>query len=213
MNDAPIRIYKRLFKNLGPQRWWPADSAFEVIIGAILTQNTNWQNASGAVDNLKKSNLLSPQKLRHIRLKKLAYQIRPAGYYNIKAKRIKNFLNFFFSKYKGSLKHMSKVPLRKLRRELLQINGIGPETADSILLYALGKAAFVVDSYTRRIFSRHNFLKGTEPYQVIQDYFLKKLPKNIKLFNEFHALLVKLGKDYCSKSNPKCKICPLNISR
>lgn len=209
MKDKLELIYKNLYSCFGPQYWWPADTPFEVIIGAILTQNTNWQNVERAIDNLKRNKLIRPNKLFLLSDKKLASLIRPAGYYNIKTKRIKNFLKFFFQDYKGSVKKLSLRDKYKLRKELLLLNGIGPETADSILLYALGKSIFVVDAYTKRILLRHKIIKEGSDYQEIQNLFMQNLKNEVKLFNEFHALLVKLGKDFCLKSKPRCDICPL----
>lgn len=202
-------LYQKLYIYFGPQHWWPADSPFEVMAGAILTQNTNWQNVEKAIGNLKKCKLLTASKLDKLSHKKLASLIKPAGYYNVKAKRLKKFLDFFFRVYKGSLKKMSSVDTGVLRRQLLSINGIGQETADSILLYALGRPVFVVDAYTKRIFSRHRFIRGDADYGQIQNLFTGNLKKKVKLFNEYHALLVKLGKEFCLKKKPKCEICPL----
>jgi endonuclease-3 related protein len=202
-------FYNKLYNFFGPQKWWPADSPFEVMIGAILTQNTNWANVEKAITNLKTNKLLNPQKLYSITDARLAKLIRPAGYYNIKAKRIKNFLSFFVKIHKGDIKRLSGMPIEKLRKELLAINGIGPETADSIILYALEKPAFVVDAYTKRILLRHKMLKSRATYEEIQNLFRNSFKKDVKLFNEYHALLVRTGKDFCLKSKPKCQICPL----
>jgi endonuclease-3 related protein len=203
------RIYKKLYASFGPQRWWPAESAFEVMVGAILTQNTSWQNVEKAIANLKKSNLLTARKLYALAPDKLALLLKPAGYYNIKAKRLRNFLKFFIERFSASPKKMARVPARRLRRELLSVNGVGPETADSILLYALNKPVFVVDAYTKRIFSRHRFIKEGAQYGQVQDFFQRCLQKSPRLFNEYHALIVKLGKDFCRKSKPRCAACPL----
>ncbi len=202
-------IYNKLYTRFGTQNWWPADTTFEVIVGAILTQNTNWQNVEKAIVNLKQYRLFSPQRLYRLRKEKLAALIKPTGYYNLKAKRLKEFLNFFFTFYKGSIERMSLVNTEKLRQQLLSVRGIGPETADSILLYALEKPVFVVDAYTRRILSRHHFIKDAATYKEIQNLFMKNLKKSVKLFNEYHALLVRLGKDFCLKNKPRCQICPL----
>ena len=147
-------IYDILLKRFGPQDWWPGDTPFEVIVGAILTQNTNWTNVEKAITNLKNAGVLSPDKLHHIDIKKLAELIRPAGYFNIKAKRLKNFLDWFFENYSGKLKNLENVPTAEIRQQLLSVKGIGPETSDSILLYALNRPVFVVDAYTARICSR-----------------------------------------------------------
>ena len=202
-------IYRKLYSFFGPQYWWPADSQFEVMIGAILTQNTHWQNVEKAIDNLKKRNLLSPRKLYRLPQRRLASLITPAGYYNIKAKRLKNFLSFYLKFYNGEPKTMSLKDTQQLRRELLSVNGVGQETADSILLYALDKPIFVIDAYTRRILSRHDIIKKDADYGQIQKLFMNNLKKKVKLFNEYHALLVRLGKEFCLKNRPKCRACPL----
>ena len=203
------RIFLRLYSSFGPQNWWPADSSFEVIVGAILTQNTNWANVEKAILSLKEKKYLNPERLLKLSLHRLAVLIKSAGYYNVKATRLKNFIRFFFSYYSADLKRMGAQDLVTLRRQLLAVKGIGPETADSILLYALNKPIFVIDAYTKRIFSRHRLLKEDVAYEQAQDIFMRNIKNDTKLFNEYHALLVKLGKDYCRKHNPKCEICPL----
>ena len=211
MPRAPLlkEIYRVLFKAFGPQRWWPAESPFEVMVGAILTQNTNWGNVEKAVVNLKKKKCLSAESLREIPLHELASLIKPAGYFNVKAKRLKNFIQFFFDEYDGKIERMKKEPLAGLREKLLKVNGIGPETADSILLYALGKPIFVVDAYTRRVLYRHNMIKKDADYHSVQRMFQEGLESPVALFNEYHALLVRLGKDFC-KPKALCQQCPLN---
>jgi len=209
MKQKLNRIFGRLYSAFGAQHWWPAHSAFEVIIGAILAQNTNWANVEKAISVLKEKKLLSPKKLYPLKPEKLASLIKSAGYYNIKAVRLKNFLKFFFDTYAAKIKLMAASNLSILRRQLLAVNGIGQETADSILLYALNKPVFVVDAYTKRILLRHKLIKKEADYNQVQDIFMRNLKKDAKLFNEYHALLVKLAKDYCSKQNPKCEICPL----
>lgn len=202
-------IYHSLFKEFGPRNWWPAKTKFEIIAGAILTQNTNWANVVKAIGNLNTSNKLNPKALFEIKIKDLANLIRPAGYYNIKAKRLKNFINFLFKNYQGSIKKMFEENSRILRKKLLQINGIGPETADSILLYAGKKASFVVDAYTKRILVRHGLIDKKADYNSIQNLFETNIKKNVKIYNEYHALLVHLGKTFCRKI-PKCSLCPIN---
>ncbi|MFH1655970.1 MAG: endonuclease III domain-containing protein [Candidatus Omnitrophota bacterium] len=206
--DTLEEIYQRLFSRFGPQHWWPGQTQFEVIVGAILTQNTNWANVEKAIKNLKKSNFLKPRKIKDIPLKRLARLIRPSGYFNIKAKRIKNFVDFLFKEYRGSLKNMFEEDYLKLRAKLLQVKGIGLETADSILLYAGEKPIFVVDAYTKRVFLRHNLIEKSVTYSDIQNIFMDNLSCDVKLFNEYHALIVKLGKDICKKV-PQCHICPI----
>jgi endonuclease-3 related protein len=201
-------IYQRLYKAFGPQHWWPGDTPFEVIIGAILTQNTAWTNVERAINNLKQANLLSPKGLRKVSQNRLARLIKSTGYYNQKASKVKNFINFLFDNYQGSLRHMFSEDFLLLRARLLEVNGIGPETADSILLYAAGKPVFVVDAYTRRILSRHNLIKPAATYSEIQSYFMDNLENEVRLFNEYHALLVRLGKEIC-RPKPDCRHCPL----
>jgi endonuclease-3 related protein len=207
---APKDIYRRLYRSFGPQHWWPAKSPFEVAVGAILTQNTSWANVEKAIRNLAARKLLEPRRLNRLSDTKLARIIRPAGYYNIKAKRLKNFLRFFLEEHSGSIKKMSAKSLPVLRRQLLEVNGIGPETADSILLYALKKPVFVVDAYTKRIFSRHRLFDAQADYHSVQKIFAQNLKKDVKLFNEYHALIVRVGKEFCRKQKPRCQICPLN---
>jgi endonuclease-3 related protein len=203
------KTYRKLFSAFGHQHWWPGDTSFEVIVGAILTQNTAWTNVEKAIHNLKKAKLLTPGKLHDLSQDEIAKYIRPAGYFNIKAKRLKHFLNYLFDNYGGNLKKMFKKRTDALRRELLSVNGIGPETADSILLYAGNHPVFVVDAYTKRIFSRHQVVKADAEYHDIQGLFMKSLPHDVKMFNEYHALIVKAGKDFCRTRKPLCSKCPL----
>lgn len=203
-------IYERLFKHFGPQGWWPAESPFEICIGAILTQNTNWQNVEKAIQNLKREGLLSPLALYHCPLEDLARLIRPCGYYNIKAKRVKNFVSFIVEGYQGALENLKKEEPSRLRERLLSIKGLGPETVDSILLYALEIPVFVVDAYTHRIMYRHGLVPEIISYQELQEFFHSNLERDLNLFQEYHALLVACGKTYCKKQNPQCPLCPLN---
>jgi endonuclease-3 related protein len=201
-------IYKRLFSHFGPQHWWPGDTPFEVAVGAILTQNTNWSNVEKAIGNLKKERSLSHSKLHRMPLAKLASLIRPAGYFNIKARRLKNFLNFYFIDYGGRMDKMKKEDAEVIRKKLLTVNGIGPETADSIALYALQKPFFVIDAYTKRVLSRHNIMADDASYEEFQGLFHSMLKRDVKLYNEYHALFVKVGKEYCG-TTPACGGCPL----
>lgn len=210
MKRRLLSIYRKLHGRFGPQDWWPADTAFEVVVGAILTQNTAWSNVEKAIYNLKKSGRLTPKTLSNTNTATLARLIRPSGYYNIKARRLKNFVNFLNCRFNGSLRKMFSAGQKELRGMLLGINGIGQETADSILLYAADKPVFVVDAYTKRILSRHGFISGELPYEGVQALFMENLPRSTRLFNEFHALIVKTGKDLCRKTRPKCDKCPLN---
>lgn len=204
-----LNIYKLLYENFGPRHWWPGDTRFEIIIGAVLTQNTAWGNVERAIRNLKKKKVLNVKELSQISERKLAKLIKPAGYYNIKSKRVKNFLHFLNTAYNGSIDSMFKTETEKLRKGLLNVKGIGPETADSILLYAGQRPVFVVDAYTKRIFSRHGYIREDADYVEAQNLFLKNLPVDVQLFNEFHALIVELGKNLCKSKKPLCTDCPI----
>lgn len=210
MNKAKtiFKIYQKMFDVLGPQQWWPGETPFEVIIGAILTQNTNWSNVEKAIKNLKADGKLSPEGIKNVPLAELAKLIRPSGFFNVKARRVKAFNHWLFSQYEGSLSRMFSQDLQTLRNELLSVKGIGPETADSILLYAGNMPTFVVDAYTHRIFSRHGFIAEESTYEEMKSFFEERLPKDVKLFNEYHALLVHIGKRYC-KPKKACEPCPL----
>ena len=201
--------FERMHARFGPRHWWPGETPFEVMVGAILTQNTNWLNASRAIANLKSQRLLDPQKLLDLHPATLAKLIRPAGYYRVKAGRLRHFLAYFVEAYGGKVKRMAAEPTGKLREELLAVKGIGPETADSILLYALEKPAFVIDAYTRRILSRHALCAEDETYDDLQAIFTDRLPAEVELYNEYHALVVETGKEYC-RTSPRCDGCPLN---
>ena len=201
-------IYQRLFHAFGPQHWWPGDSPFEIAVGAILTQNTNWGNVEKAIENLKKQNSLAAKTIHDMPVQKLAELIKPAGYFNVKAKRLKNFIHFLTNKYHGSMKRIGDGDIQVIRKNLLDVNGIGPETADSILLYALGKPVFVIDAYTKRVLSRHGIMGNEKSYDNFQELFHSSLKKNVRLFNEYHALLVALGKNHCRKV-PVCRGCGL----
>jgi endonuclease-3 related protein len=202
-------IFRALLREYGPQDWWPGDTPFEVMVGAVLTQNTAWSNVEKAIVNLKRARALSVAPFRRLRHGELAGLIRPSGYYNIKAKRLANLMDFLTEHYGGSLTRMFRDDTAKLRAGLLSVNGIGPETADSIMLYAGGHPVFVVDAYTKRVLSRHGLLSGTEGYHEVQRLFVENLPQDRKLFNEYHALLVMVGKRHCRKSAPRCDGCPL----
>jgi endonuclease-3 related protein len=204
-----MSIYHALFKTYGPQQWWPGDSPFEVMVGAVLTQNTAWGNVEKAIANLKAGGPLTVVRFRGLSRRKLANLIRPSGYYTIKAKRISNLMAFLTGCYGGSLARMFRDDPGELRRGLLSVNGIGPETADAIMLYAAGHPVFVVDAYTRRILSRHGMVSGDDGYHVVQQLFMDSLPRDASLFNEYHALLVRLGKKHCTKTAPRCSGCPL----
>jgi endonuclease-3 related protein len=208
MNSIVQEVYKRLYAAYGPQHWWPGDGPFEVIVGAVLVQNTNWKNVERVIQNLREAGLLTPRRLAKVPLPELEELIRPAGYYRIKARRLRNLLEMIVRRYGGSLEQMFSRPLDALRTELLQTPGIGPETADSILLYAGGFTTFVVDTYTHRVLARHGWIGFQANYYEIKEYFESQLPADAQLFNEYHALLVRVGKEHCRRQ-PKCTGCPL----
>ena len=201
-------IYETLNAHFGDLHWWPGDSPFEVIVGAILTQNTAWRNVERAINNLKLKRLLSPEGILKTEDQALADLIRPAGYYNVKTQRLKSFLRFLYEEYNGNLCNMFAEDLWYLRRKLLKVKGIGEETADSILLYAGGKPIFVIDAYTRRILLRHDIIRGDATYKDIQSLFMTHLPEDVPLYNQYHALLVNVGKSFCH-NKPRCDVCPL----
>jgi len=202
-------IFDRLLAHFGPQHWWPGESPFEVIVGAILTQNTSWRNVEKAVANLKRARMLTPEALHSLPADVLAEQIRPAGYYRIKADRLLAFLRWLISHYGGDLSRLASRDTPSLRHELLAIKGIGPETADSILLYAFGRPVFVVDTYTARVAARHGLIEPAFDYAQLQDLFQSALAQDVPLFNEYHALLVRVGKEYC-RPIARCEGCPLS---
>lgn len=209
MNKIQI-IYKTLYRAFGPQHWWPGETPFEVAVGAILTQNTNWGNVEKAINNLKAAKALTARKLHEMPINELAQLIRPAGYFNVKAGRLKAFMDFLMNGYNGSIENMREEGMQTIRERLLSVNGIGPETADSILLYALDKPVFVIDAYTKRILSRHDILEYHRSYDDFQGLFHSSLKRDIRLFNEFHALFVMTGKTFC-RPRPDCERCPLFI--
>lgn len=205
-----LTIYQRLFDHFGPQHWWPGETPFEVMVGAVLTQNTAWTNVEKAITNLKGQGLLSFPALAALPHADLAALIRPCGYFNLKANRLHNLLVLIDNQAGGDLERFFQTPLPELRRLLLAVKGIGPETADSILLYAAAKPAFVVDAYTHRILSRHGLVaEDGADYHEMQELFLADLPHEVALFNEYHALIVRVGKEFCRKSQPRCAACPL----
>lgn len=208
MRDILTKIYRTLYQTYGPRYWWPGETSFEVMVGAILTQNTSWRNVEKAIQKLKGKGLLNAKGIRQLKKSKLASLIKSSGYYRIKADRLKSFIDFLFKEYDGDLKRMKREGLGELREKLLGVKGIGPETSDSILLYGLEKPIFVVDAYTRRILSRHGIISGKASYGEVQKLFMDYIPRDEKLFNEYHALFVHLGKTVCKKI-PRCDICPL----
>ena len=203
-------IYARLFDSFGPQHWWPGDTPFEVAVGAVLTQNTNWGNVEKAIANLKNANALCPVAMDRMSEPRLAKLIRPSGYYNVKTARLKALISFLIRDYQGNIQRMKKGKPQELRKKLLGINGIGQETADSILLYAVGVPYFVVDAYTKRMFSRHGILSADSEYEEIQELFHRNLARDAGLYNEYHALIVKTGKTFCRPRDPLCGDCPLS---
>jgi endonuclease-3 related protein len=203
------RVYQRLFKVYGPQYWWPAEEPFEVITGAILTQSTAWTNVEKAIANLKNAGKLSPEGLRQLSDEELAGLIRPCGYYNVKAQRLKAFVNFLWENFDDDLDRLFENDVVLLRKKLLGIYGIGEETADSVLLYAGGKPVFVIDAYTRRVIDRMGLTPAAHNYAGYQTLFTKNLPADVKMFNEYHALLVHHAKEVCRK-RPLCERCCLN---
>jgi endonuclease-3 related protein len=190
LSEQLTEIYQMLFDRFGPQHWWPGETQFEIITGAILTQNTNWANVEKAIANLMSANLLTPEKLYRLSTSRLAELIRPAGYYNIKAHRLKSFLDWLFHSYDGRLENLENLDTGRLRTELLAVKGIGHETADSILLYAFDRPIFVVDAYTARVAVRHGLIEPDADYEQLRDLFQSNLPQDVQLFNEYHALLV-----------------------
>jgi endonuclease-3 related protein len=210
---APLRrrfltIYHRLLRHHGHAGWWPGETAFEVCLGAILTQNTSWTNVEKALTVLREHGLLAFAPLRALATTTLAPLIRSSGYFNVKARRLACFLEFLEQEYAGRVEGMAAEPVAALRAKLLAVAGIGRETADSIILYAAGLPIFVVDAYTRRIFSRLGLIRGTEDYDEIRALFESGLPKDVALYNDYHAQIVLLGKDVC-RPRPRCEACPL----
>lgn len=202
-------VFSQLYDAYGPQHWWPAESPFEVVVGAILTQNTAWKNVEKSIGALKERGLLSLNRIGETPRDELASIIRSSGYYNQKAKKLKTFCHHVQSHWEGDLDHLFNQDIEPLRRELLGLNGIGPETADSITLYAAQKPSFVVDLYTHRVLSRHGWIEETIGYQDLRAYFMDALEPDVPLFQEYHALLVRVGHLHCRK-RPGCTGCPLS---
>jgi endonuclease-3 related protein len=210
VGDRLLLIYERLYAHFGAQHWWPGETPFEVSAGAILTQNTSWDNVSKAISNLKAKGMLDPVVLYNLPHEAIAEAIRPAGYFNVKAQRLHAFVSFLAERFNGSLDDMFSIGLEGLRPMLLDIKGIGPETADSILLYAGRLPSFVVDAYTVRALLRHDLIDQDAAYEDVRSLFMDHLQEDTALFNEYHALWVALGKQYCKKNRPLCEACPLN---
>jgi len=204
----PAQLHEILFRHYGPSGWWPGDSPLEIAVGAVLTQNTAWVNVEKAIDNLKKAHMLDVGKIHRADQRELADLIRPSGYYNIKSIRLKNFTTLIMDQYAGDLDALLSQELTDLRPALLEINGIGKETADSICCYAADKLTFVVDAYTARILHRHG-ISGTGAYDEIQGMFHQGLPPSIEVYKDLHAHLVFIGKEYCRSRRMMCDSCPL----
>ena len=210
--DAPALrdMAKRLHSAFGPQHWWPAETPFEVMVGAVLTQNANWKNVEQAIANLKRAKALSPKRTLALRRAMLQKLIRPAGYFRVKECRLRSLVEWLVGRTGGRLGRLDSVPTNELREELLAVHGVGRETADSILLYALGRPVFVVDAYTRRVLERHGLLRGGEPYDFIREDFERAVvgPRRTKRLNELHAQIVELAKRHC-RVKCSCGGCPL----
>jgi endonuclease-3 related protein len=207
-----LKIYDLLNGYFGDLQWWPADDFFEVMVGAILTQNTAWTNVEKAILRLRERDLLSPAAIAGVDEEILAEAIRPSGYYRLKAARLKSYVRFFLDEYSGNPAEMRSAPLEPLRKKLLAVWGIGPETADSILLYACDRPSFVSDAYTERILHRHGMIQEKADYHHIRELFMAHLPQEAPLFKQYHALLVNTGKKFCRKT-AQCSLCPLSIMR
>jgi endonuclease III related protein len=203
--------FDTLAKALGSMHWWPARTPFEVIVGAILVQNTAWSNVARAIANLRREKLLTPRAMERLPLARLSRLVRSSGCFRQKARKLKSFLRFLRHTYGGSLKRMFRTPTLELRAQLLAVHGIGPETADSILLYAGAHPVFVVDAYTHRILERHGLHAGKPDYERLRALFESRLPRDARVYNEFHALLVNVGKRWCRTRNPRCEECPLRV--
>jgi endonuclease-3 related protein len=203
-----FRLYDTLARRYGAQHWWPARSPFEVIVGAILTQNAAWRNVDLAIARLREADALTPGAIRRLSAVRLAALLRPSGTFRVKARRLRAFVDHLARRHQGDLDRMLRQPALALRAELLTIPGIGAETADAILLYAAGRPVFVVDAYTRRIFGRHRLAAPAVPYAALQRLFAVDLPRDPALFSEYHALLVRVAKEHC-RARPRCEGCPL----
>jgi len=208
-SDLLSRYYFALQERFGPQQWWPARTRLEVILGAILTQNTAWHNATLALRNLRQSGLLSWQGLRRADLSALEACVRPAGYYRQKARTIRNFVDWLDRQHAGSLHKLLSLPAEELRRQLLHLTGLGEETVDAILLYAAHRPLFVADAYTRRVLARHGLISPASDYHATQEFLHAHLQPHAPLYKEFHALLVEVGKKNCKPKSPRCAGCPL----
>lgn len=210
VREQLMEIYHRLYRHFGPRHWWPAETPFEVIVGAILTQNVSWRSAAAAIKNLKEADLLSLPGILSCEEAELAALVRPARYHFQKAKKLQAFCQVVQEEYRGDLEAFLSQELEPLRRRLLRIYGIGPETADAIILYAAGKPIFVIDAYTHRIFNRLGFFPEKISYREMQRFFMEHLPPEVPLYNEYHAQIDALGHHLCLKRSPRCSPCPLS---
>jgi endonuclease-3 related protein len=208
LHQRLLKIFHTLLEAFGERHWWPGETQFEVIVGAVLTQNTSWKNVEKAIFNLKTHNVLDIGVLHEMDRTELASLIRPSGFYNIKSKRLRNLVNALYDKQTGNSFDLQDIDMWTIRNRLLEINGIGRETADSILLYALDKPIFVIDAYTKRFLSNHRIYDGHRDYNALQRFFMDNLPHDTYLFNEYHALIVYLCQTFCKKV-PLCRGCPL----
>lgn len=204
-----LDVYTRLLKTHGPQYWWPGNSRFEIMVGAVLTQNTAWVNVERAIVNLKKARALSPEAIVKAHPKRLASWLKPSGYFNVKAQRLKAMCRWLIER--GGVRAIARLPTAELREALLAVHGIGPETADDILLYAFNRPVFVIDAYTRRIFFRLGLIHGTEDYETLRQWFENALAPDVPMFNEYHALIVAHAKDVC-RTKPLCERCCLSAA-
>lgn len=208
MSTTTQQVFRKLLDTFGPQQWWPAETALEVLVGTVLVQNTNWRNVERAIENLRAANALEVSRLLALEQDELESLIRPTGYFRRKAQRLRNLLEFVAREYQGSIDAMRAENTLELRQQLLAVNGIGPETADAILLYALKKPVLVVDAYTKRVYARHGWIEQNADYHQLQQHLVGELPADVETYNELHALLVEVGKRYCRKT-PDCEACPL----
>lgn len=207
-SEQLLEFFEALLAAYGPQHWWPGQTPTEIVVGALLTQNTNWKNVERAIARLRQADLLDWRRLHEIESDRLAEVIRPAGSYNVKARRLKNFVVWLFDRFDGRLEALAEMPIEEARAALLTVNGVGRETADAILLYALGRPVFVVDAYTARVLWRHRLIDDDAGYDQIKEFLESALPVSAALFNEYHALLVEVGKRHC-RPRPQCEGCPL----
>lgn len=210
MKGRLLRLYRALLGRFGPQHWWPGRTPYEIAVGAVLTQHTTWTSAARAVAALRARRLLRPNRIAALPEPALARLIRPAGTYRLKARRLRAFTRWLLGRFGGRWERLRRAPLAALRREILAVPGLGPETADAILLYAAGRPVFVADAYARRVLARHRLLSRRAGYEQARAFLEAHLPSDPALFNEFHALLVAVGKEYC-RAVPRCGACPLRF--